>query len=145
MYVEDHYFGRCLLEQILEFISRSGYGADKTVGRGAFEFDLSENWDLCHAASPNSFIALAHYHPQLGEFVNGHYDIITKFGKLGGHWAAGFSGGPHKMPLVMFLPGSSFAVKQVKSFYGGLVRRVHNADHRIVHYGIALPLMVRSE
>ena len=144
IYLKDDFFGKALLDEVFEFVSRSGYGADKSVGCGAFEFELSNGWDLSNAENPNTFITLSNYHPQKGEFARGHYDTVTKFGKLGGHWATGLPGGPHKMPVIMFSPGSSFSVDRAKDFYGRVVAGVHKANEEIVQYGLALPLMVRA-
>lgn len=141
-YIEDSYFDRKALCEIFDFISRSGYGADKSVGRGAFKYDLLDEWDLPEAENPNAFMTLSHYHPMEGDFKDGFYDITTKFGKIGGHWASGIDGGPFKMPLLMFNPGSIFFSDSHKTFYGGLIPKVHKKED-VVHYGIAMPLKVR--
>jgi len=142
VYIEDAYFERKILCEIFDFISRSGYGADKSVGRGAFEYDLQDGWDFPEAENPNAFMTLSHYHPKKDDFKDGYYDMITKFGKIGGHWASGIDGGPYKMPLLMFKPGSIFFPGTHKPFYGGLIPNVHK-QQGVVHYGIALPLKVR--
>lgn len=142
VYIEDIYFDRKELYEIFNFISRSGYGADKSVGRGAFKYDLLDGWDLPETENPNAFMTLSHYHPQKGDFNKGFYDVSTKFGKIGGHWASGIDGGPYKMPLLMLKPGSVFFTDTHKSFYGGLVPNVHK-QQGVVHYGIAMPLKVR--
>lgn len=142
VYIEDNYFERKSLCEIFDFIARSGYGADKSVGRGAFEYELFEGWDLPEAENPNAFMTLSHYHPKEGDFTDGLYDMTTKFGKIGGHWAPGIEGGPYKMPLLMLNPGSVFFPDRHKSFYGGLIPKVHK-QQGVVHYGIALPVKVR--
>ncbi|RNC67983.1 MAG: hypothetical protein ED859_11730 [Desulfuromonadales bacterium] len=142
VYLSNECFTPNELSSILEYIAVEGYGADKSVGRGAFSYELTAGWDLPAASDPNGYMTLSHYHPTTGETVDGYYDVSTKFGKLGGHWAAGVEGGPHKKPLLMFNPGSCFKSATPKSFYGGLIRGVH-AKPEVVHYGIALPLPVR--
>ena len=142
VYIEDTYFERKILCEIFNFISKSGYGADKSVGRGAFEYDLLDGWDLPETENPNAFMTLSHYHPKEGDFKEGFYDTATKFGKIGGHWASGIDGGPHKMPLLMLNPGSVFFPDTRKPFYGSLIPNVHK-QQGVVHYGIALPLKVR--
>jgi len=142
VYIEDIYFERKILCEIFDFISRSGYGADKSVGRGAFEYDLLDGWDFPEAENPNAFMTLSHYHPKEGDFKEGFYDTATKFGKIGGHWASGIDGGPYKMPLLMLNPGSVFSPDAHKPFYGSLIPNVHK-QQGVVHYGIALPLKVR--
>jgi len=142
VYIEDTYFGKKNLEETFGFISRSGYGADKSVGRGMFNYDLQDEWGLPETENPNAFITLSHYHPKEGDFKDGFYDTVTKFGKIGGHWASGINGGPHKMPLLMLTPGSVFFTDSQKSFYGSLIPNIHK-QQGVVHYGIALPLKVR--
>lgn len=142
VYIEDTYFGTNGLCEIFDFISQSGYGADKSVGRGSFYYELIEGWDLPESDNPNGFMTLSHYHPKHGDFHNGFYDISTKFGKIGGHWAAGIDGGPYKMPVLMLNPGSVFITNNQKSFYGSLIPDVHK-QKGVVHYGIGLPLKVR--
>lgn len=142
VYVEDAFFDKKSLCEIFDFISRSGYGADKSVGRGAFKYDLLDGWNLPEAENPNAFMTLSHYHPKEGDFKDGFYDMTTKFGKIGGHWASGIDGGPFKMPLLMMNPGSVFLPNNHKPFYGGLIPKVHRQPG-VVHYGIAMPLKVR--
>jgi CRISPR-associated protein Csm4 len=142
VYIEDTYFDRKNLYEIFDFISRSGYGADKSVGRGVFKYELIDGWGLPEAENPNAFMNLSHYHPKEGDFKEGFYEITTKFGKIGGHWASGIDGGPYKMPLLMLKPGSIFLTESHKLFYGSLIPNVHK-QVGVVHYGIALPLKVR--
>lgn len=142
VYIEDTYFGANGLNEIFDFIARSGYGADKSVGRGLFNYKLIEGWDLPESDNPSGFMTLSHYHPKHGDFQDSFYDTSTKFGKIGGHWAAGIDGGPYKMPIFMLNPGSIFITSNQKSFYGSLIPNVHKQKD-IVHYGIALPLKVR--
>jgi CRISPR-associated protein Csm4 len=142
VYLEDLYFGRDGLIEILDFIAKSGYGADKSSGRGFFEYSFSDDWDLPTSEYPNAFMSLSHYHPKGGDFIEGFYETTTKFGKIGGHWASGIEGGPFKMPLLMLTPGSVLIPDKQKNFYGGLIANVHKKEG-IVHYGISLPLKVR--
>ena len=143
IYMEDLYFDKHELYEMIEFISRSGYGADKSIGRGLFDFEMLDDWDLPAVQEPNAFITLSNYHPRKGEFIDGYYTIKTKFGKIGGHWASGVDGGPHKLPILMLEPGSTLkAAEPNRPFYGGLIPNVHKKQG-VVHYGIALPLKVR--
>jgi len=142
VYFEDSYFGIDELCKLLDFIARSGYGADKSSGRGFFEYRLIDDWDLPVSENPNAFMSLSHYHPKEGDFIEGFYETTTKFGKIGGHWASGIEGGPFKMPLLMLTPGSVLVPGKQKDFYGGLIANVHRKEG-IVHYGISLPLKVR--
>ncbi|MCC6544828.1 MAG: hypothetical protein IT392_10060 [Nitrospirae bacterium] len=142
IYINDTYFSREMLFEIIYFIARSGYGADKSSGRGIFEFELLDEWELPESENPNAFLNLSQYHPMEGDFRDGFYDMAIKFGKIGGHWAAGIDGGPYKMPILMLNPGSVFQTDNDRPFYGGIIKNVHKKEG-VVHYGIALPLKVR--
>lgn len=142
VYVEDSYFGRDELCELLDFIARSGYGADKSSGRGFFEYSILNDWDLPTLENPNAFMSLSHYHPKAEDFIEGFYETTTKFGKIGGHWASGIEGGPFKMPILMLAPGSVLMPGKQKNFYGGLIANVHKKKG-VVHCGISLPMKVR--
>lgn len=142
VYIEDTYFSRDMLRELIYFIAKSGYGADKSSGRGMFEYELLDQWELPESENPNAFLNLSQYHSAEGDFSDGFYDMTTKFGKIGGHWAAGIDGGPYKMPILMLNPGSIFFTDVHRPFYGGIIKNVHKKEG-VVHYGIALPLKVR--
>jgi len=142
VYIKDFYFGKENLLAILNFISISGFGADKSSGRGRFAYEIVEGWVLPESNSPNAFMSLSNYSPAIGDFQEGFYNTLTKFGKLGGHWASGIDGGPYKRPVFLLTPGAVFITENQKSFYGQLINNVHKKS-KIVHYGITLPLKVR--
>lgn len=142
IYVDDSYFGTGGFNEVFAYISKGGYGADKSSGRGSFEFQILKGWNLPESENPNAFMSLSNYYPIKRDFEEGIYETFTKFGKLGGHWASGIDGGPFKMPLLMLTPGSVFKTAEHKGFYGALVRNVHK-KREIVHYGVTLPLKVR--
>ncbi len=142
VFIDDFYFGKRRLLEIFDFIARSGFGADKSSGRGYFTYELIDGWSLPKSDNPNAFVSLSNYYPCDGDFQEGFYNTLTKFGKLGGHWASGVAGGPFKRPVFLLTPGSVFITNNQKSFYGQLINNVHKKKE-IVHYGITLPLKVR--
>lgn len=143
VFLRDDSFGEQMLRDLLDYIAFEGYGADKTVGRGAFSFELANGWQLGTAGNTNGFISLSHFHPAPGQNMDGYYEVSTKFGKIGGHWASSGKGGPHKQPLLMFNPGSFFYDDNLRNFYGALVPNVHHEHRSVVHYGLTVPLPVR--
>ena len=104
---------------------------------------------LPEADIPNGFLNLSNYYPSDFNHINGYYETIIKFGKLGGDWAQ--SKELHwpkekatyfKKPIIFIGPGGTFKSKELKQYYGSLIPKVH-IDNRIVQYGLTLPLGVR--
>jgi len=147
------------LRKIFNYIEISGYGADKSTGKGQVEISIEEKDSLPHSNNPNAFISLSSFIPDASDPHDGYYEPILKYGKLGGHCANSpisktlpkldekIGHNPFKKPLLMFRAGSTFKVEQnkkIKPYYGKIVDGVH-WDNRIVHYGLAFPLGIRLE
>ncbi len=137
------------LEKIFKYISDGGFGRDKSTGKGYFTFEIREGIDLPGAAEPNAFMTLSSYIPKKDDPTEGYYNIIHKYGKLGGLYAKGVSkvnGNPFKVPLIMFSSGSVFSDKNYEQnkVYGSLLKNVHkNEDIR--HYAYAFPVGINVE
>lgn len=141
IYIKEQYFGISKIKDIFEFISTSGFGADKSIGRGRFVFEIKEGYTLPVSDTPNGFVLLSSYFPQpSNDPIDGYYEVITKFGKLGGDWA---SGNPYKQPLLMIKSGAVFFDTHVREYYGGLIPDVYMNNPRIVQYGYGFPLGVK--
>jgi len=149
IYIKSSFSEQNIILNSFEFISKSGFGADKSIGKGQFEFDFEEDFNLPEATIPNAFMVLSNYYPQEGDPVEGHYETIVKIGKLGGDWAKyKEKNWPKdkityfKMPINFIAPGAVFKTANIKSYYGRLIPNVH-IDNRIVQYGYAMPLGMR--
>ena len=149
VYLKTNYFSTEDLTRIFHFISTSGYGRDKSTGKGYFTFEIKEGTDLPDAENPNAFMTLSSYIPKENDPTEGYYNIIHKFGKLGGTYSKGISevnGNPFKVPLIMFSAGSVFRDGKYTQgkVYGSLLKEVHhNKDIR--HYAYAFPIGVNIE
>ncbi|MEW6606113.1 MAG: hypothetical protein AB1414_01495 [bacterium] len=146
------------LENLLKgYLEISGYGADKSVGKGQIEFMAIEDSDLSCAKQPNAFISLSSFVPDSDDPANGFYIPLIKYGKLGEHYASSkinkldrnnriIGLHPFKKPLYMFKAGSVFFLdgKPLKEYYGQIIKNVH-WDTEIIHYGLAFPLGVKIE
>jgi len=142
VYLKDNYFGKTRLETIFRFIADGGFGADKSIGKGSFDFEIKDGFSLPEASKPNGFMTISNYAPSAKDQFNGYYETITKFGKLGGDWAKSkFTA--FKMPLLMSTSGSFFFDHPVKNYYGGLIPDVHQTNHKIDHNGLGFPLGVK--
>lgn len=142
VYLKTNYFSLKELNSIFTYISEGGFGRDKSTGKGSFTFKITEGIDLPEVEKPNAFMTLSSYIPTKDDPTSGYYNIIHKFGKLGGLYAKG--GNPFKVPLIMFSSGSVFLDKGYRQgkVYGSLLRDVHqNKDIR--HYAYAFPVGIQ--
>lgn len=146
VYVKTDYFSETALHELFDVVAKSGFGRDKSAGLGAFHFALSP-FNFPSLPGANAFLALSNFVPSPHDPTEGYYELMTKFGKLGGDYAVGSAsnGGKHnpfKKPLIMLRSGSVFYDACVREWYGRLVTNVHtNPDIR--HYGLCYPLEVR--
>ena len=101
--------GKDEIKKVFEFIAKRGFGKDKSTGKGKFDFEI--DWDF---EEKKYFITKKNYYINLSTmFLSENMlllygKIITKFPKAGGYYA---SSEPYKNPCIMYLPGSTFVVK----------------------------------
>lgn len=157
---EGSHFDGNWLKKIFSYIEVSGYGADKSVGRGQIKVEsIGEKNDLPHCDKPNAFISLSSFVPDRDDPSDGCYIPLLKYGKLGEYYANSsidkiisgtderIGNNPFKRPLLMFRAGSTFRLKNdegIRPYYGRIVENIH-WDSEIVHYGLAFPLGIRLE
>ncbi len=146
VYIKTDYFSETALSELFDVIKKSGFGRDKSAGLGSFNFALS-TFAFPSLQGANAFIALSNFVPSPHDPTDGFYDLMTKFGKLGGDFAVGPGEGggkhnPFKKPVLMLRSGSIFRATPVREWYGRLVPEVHTDPH-IRHYGLCYPLEVR--
>jgi len=132
------------LAALMEFIAHSGFGADKSTGKGVIEVESIQEYPISECKNPNAFVSLSNFIPSRPEELNGYYQPLTKYGKLGGEYAAGYN--PFKKPLVMLQAGALIKDETItpEKRYGKLQSGVHkNSDIR--HYGYAFPIAVHYQ
>jgi len=140
IFQKDDYFGKEKLGILWKLVGEMGYGADSSSGRGRFSCSLEE-YSLKGVENPNGIMILSHSVPSPTDPREGHYEILTKFGKLGGIFAS--TGKVFKQPIIMLQPGATFQVMFVKKHYGRVVENVHHSYPKVIHYGLGYPLPVR--
>ena len=111
--------GMDILIQALELLGRTGYGADASVGHGAFELreDPTPCPDLDDIPDADGFISLSTFQPAPSDPSDGFWRVFVKYGKLAPefHGSAVF-----KRPQVMLEAGACFRTRHhPKPFYGG--------------------------
>lgn len=149
MYLRTNYFSEKDLNSIFKYISIEGFGRDGSTGKGHFDFTLNKSINLPESENPNAFMTLSSYIPTADDPVKGFYQIVHKYGKLGGHYAKGVAevqNNPFKVPLIMFSAGSTFFDREYRKYktYGRLLDRMHHNKH-IRHYAYAFPMGIHIE
>ncbi len=130
-----------------EYIEKTGFGKDKSTGKGEIEIDIDSSFDanVFDVEDYNCLMSLSGVAFQRWpENLNASYKLRTKYGKLGGDFA--IRGNPFKKPVIIMEPGAIFyGIKDI-SLKGQLLKNIHT-DSRIRHYGLPLtiPLRIRNE
>lgn len=149
-----HGFSEEKLKQCMEFININGFGRKKSSGKGSIHCTVERITDDVTddvTDDTNAFMSLSNYVPSHDDPQRGFYKLLTKYGKLGGHFASssiipGKNPTPFKYPIVMFESGSVFKVDKKKEHYGRIVKGVHPANKiNIAHYGMAYPMPLKIE
>jgi len=138
-YLETDYFSVDDLGKIFEYIEHSGFGRNKSTGKGRFRLALSQE-ELPSVQSPNAWLVLSNMVPAIEDSVMAYYDCFTKFGKLGGSFAA-HKKSPYKKPLSMLKPGAVFLGE--KAPQGCFVTGIHPDEPEICQYAYAYSIGFR--
>lgn len=129
-------------KELLQNLSRSGYGKRKTVGYGQFSVKAFEEFTgFKSPQDTNGFVSLSNFVPDMNDPIRGYWEILIKYGKLGEEYA--ITGNPHKKPLVMLKAGSCFYDSPIGDCYGRLVKGLSTQYPQVVQYGYALPVPLK--
>jgi len=135
------------LGQVLEEALAGGYGRDKSIGRGVIKVLSIEPCQLPGCTEPNAVLLLGPCVPAPSDPHEGYWELSSKSGKLGGHWAVGpgpdGTHNPHKNPVVMLRSGTVLLTDSPEPFYGRMVEGIHPSIPEVVHYGLAPDLPLR--
>jgi len=150
-----------LLRGALNYLSHTGFGGDRTVGKGWFKIHHDENFTLNEPAGANACTTLSLYHPndekddeeveyfeqeKFKDILN--YTLELRGGKLGFFNYKQV----RKDAILMFKEGSVFPLKNNTTQYGKnpIVLSpdpVHNPGlhHDVSHYGIGFMVKMKVE
>ncbi len=145
-YIKSETLNIKMIEKIMNYISLTGFGADKSVGKGQIEIINIVEIDIPMPSKVNSFISLANFIPAGSKEVDGYYKTVTKFGKLAEEYAVG--GNPFKKPIIMLEAGALIKTDNFswENYYGKLQNNIHSSSElNIVQYGYAFPIPVYYE
>jgi len=121
------------IKTIFETLGEYGFGKDKSTGKGQFEvLDITQE-DLPQEG--NAVMSLSYFVPD-NALKDGYYNLFTKFGKLGGHYAIAEI--PFKNPLILMEPGSVFKIEEIRDYYGVVVKNIHKKT-KIKHQTYLFP------
>lgn len=135
------------LKNLFEELSLVGFGKKKSIGKGSFKFiDMTpfegfENFrdsdsgdrDYRHAA-----IMLSNFVPDSSDPIDGHYQLVVKYGKVGET-----SDRPFKKPLMMLKEGAVFFDDPPKAYYGTMIQDIAVGRPEVVQYGYGFAIPVK--
>jgi CRISPR-associated protein Csm4 len=149
------------LLELFEELAAVGFGADASVGKGAFAFPggspALEPTDELGAAPPeaNGAVTLSTFQPAAGDPVAGVWESFTKHGKLGPDFGLD---DVRKHPLLLCRPGACFRTSAAAPFLGRAIpmdellpatsaTALRERGAEIVHpaFGLALPATLLLE
>ena len=133
----------------LRYLADTGFGADRTSGKGHFEIDVQPAPLLPQAATPHGMMTLSHYLPIAGEFDPQAeplaYALKTLRPKREQKYPRLLPPGQktppvYKQAMRVFEPGSVFPLKIQKAVYGRLARLTPPEQEAVYQSGAALML-----
>ena len=125
------------IREAFEVLGSYGFGKDKSLGAGRFK--LLDVKKVSFPQEGNAVMSLSYFVPDNG-LKDGYYSLLTKFGKLGGHYA--ITEIPFKNPLILMEPGSVFKIETIKDYYGVAIKNIH-AKMKIKHQTYLFPYFVK--
>lgn len=141
IFVQSDFFTAKELEELFTAIGLSGYGRDASTGKGAFGDVTVSRSEIDFDRKGNAIMSLSNFVPSANLPQKGYYDLMTKYGKLGGIHVLEKET-PFKKPLAMMKAGSIFLTGDTQQAYGALIRDIHFTDKEIVQYAYLFPLPV---
>lgn len=138
-------FDQNLLKNVLNDMFQFGIGAQRSVGKGAFEMEggIEAFCGFQIPQEPNAFIALSNFVPHENDPTDGCYKAFVKYPKVSFTDSPGDS--PFKKPLIFLKAGSVFKDHPVKKFYGSCIENIALKEGTISNeivigaYTIAVP------
>ncbi len=133
---------------LTEYLPEHGFGADKSTGMGSLSISPDESFepDMFHVDNFNALMSLSMVSFLGMEKYDAFYRLKTKFGKLGGSFAASSPTGgnprPFKKPILMYEPGAIFFTTENLN-NKPLLGDIHS-DSRIRHCGIPITLPFKT-
>jgi CRISPR-associated protein Csm4 len=134
----DIYVETCdvtLFERLLQHVSQTGFGADRTTGKGHFSWCRDDNFDsTAYQGEGTHKMILSVFSARNLAAVKGSYKTFTKYGKV---WNGYGERNPFKKPFLAFAEGSVFSEMPVDGY---LLRDIHSDPNVVqVLWPVTLP------
>jgi CRISPR-associated protein Csm4 len=143
--------------ELFQLLALTGFGADVSAGRGAFEVasDLEPMDELgAERSGANGIVVLSTFQPAEQDPTDGYWELFTKYGKLGPDYGLE---NVFKRPLIMIRPGACFRCASNRGVVGraipmsellpedvGEIIASRGADVLHLAYGLALPFSINE-
>lgn len=138
-------FDKEKLDGVLKQMFQSGIGAQRSVGKGAF--NITGGLEIFNGfetpKTPNAFVALSNFIPRRDDPANGYYKTFVKYPKVS--YVSSEEDSPFKKPLIFLTAGSVFYDQPIREFYGSCMEKVALKDGNVSEeivigaYTIAIP------
>ena len=122
---------------LIDYMSKTGFGRDRSVGKGVFEIELDESFNPADLENPEGDYLLnfsVFSTANMGDW-DGYYQLVTKYGRV---WNGFGEASPFKKPFIAFKEGSVFKRREVD--YASCVLRNIHSNSDIIQ--CTLPLMI---
>lgn len=131
---------RELFEELFDHLGKTGYGADRTTGKGHFVWMRDESFDAASLAGSGSHcLSLSVLSATSLDQVAGYYKPFVKQGKV---WSGFGESRPFKKPFVAFEEGAVFSRLPA---VGYLLRDIHSDPAVIqVTWPLTIPLTLEG-
>lgn len=129
------------LEELVAYISDSGFGKNKSTGRGRMKISVQPaKWEL-DAEKANAWMLLSNAVPAASDSTDCLYASLAKFPRLGGSFA--ITDTPYKKPVFVFTPGTVFMGKRPQ---GVLLQNIHPLRKEVVQnlYAFSIPIYTKE-
>lgn len=135
----------------LNYLADTGFGADRTTGKGHFDIWLEDFAFPFNPTSPKGMMTLSHYLPHQDEIDLQAEPLAYSLKllrprreqKYPRRLAAGQDSTPvYKQAIQVFEPGSVFALQTQKEIYGQLVRLTPEDEEPVYQSGAAVMIMM---
>ncbi|MGE4286794.1 MAG: hypothetical protein AB7F23_09360 [Phycisphaerae bacterium] len=150
MYVLSGY-GPGRIEELFKQALSGGYGKYASRGKGRIEVLGIESFAFPAARDANAVMLLTSCMPAPEDPTGGYWQLFTRYGKLGAHFASeslaelGVNENlPFKYPVTMLKAGAVLRTDAPRSYYGMVASGVHSVN-KIRHYGIAPAIPINCD
>lgn len=117
-------FEKRILRTVLQKMFYYGIGAQRSVGKGAFQMigdvELFSGFEI--PADSNAFVALSNFIPQRNDPTEGFYKAFVKYPKVS--LTSNAEDSPFKKPIIFIQAGSIFRDCPVREFYGSCIENI---------------------